>query len=253
MKSKTKKESIRNSRKMKSSFSFTLIELLVVIAIIAILAAILLPALNSARERGRTANCISNQKQMALACGMYAEDNDNFAPTNNPTHNIYAGYWMISISSYVGGNSKFFTCPSYAGEKIDNSSCDFALVNGGASDMFSGSYGMNGRVGNNDSSEPADTVIRKMTVSRRVPFVMDLKGPAINALPHLLLASLTDANSALRFGERHNNGGTISWSDGSAGYHTFTEVTSMVQSSKNSAGTKVPGDWGDALAFMLGY
>ena len=69
---------------MKKS-QFTLIELLVVIAIIAILTAMLLPALSAARERARSANCIGKLKQCGLAYNMYSGDNKDYLPVRSYT------------------------------------------------------------------------------------------------------------------------------------------------------------------------
>ena len=84
---------------------FTLIELLVVIAIIAILAAMLLPALQSARERGREVDCRSNMKQIAVGFTMYNTDNNGWYPA---LWGKYPGYynnkniiWTGYIAKYV--------------------------------------------------------------------------------------------------------------------------------------------------------
>ena len=82
--------------------AFTLIELLVVVAIIAVLAAILLPALQNAKETSRRAVCMNNLRQLGIAMISYASDNNSFLPTPDmPAHNH-------TNAKAVGRNTLFY-------------------------------------------------------------------------------------------------------------------------------------------------
>jgi prepilin-type N-terminal cleavage/methylation domain-containing protein len=108
-------------------FGFTLIELLVVIAIIAILAAMILPALARAKAKGQRIVCLNNLRQIGLFMQFYTEENNDYFPahrnqnlnTADPTVSL-TNWWGTAIVTYGNGRSNLFHDPSINGKRLDD-------------------------------------------------------------------------------------------------------------------------------------
>jgi len=159
--------------------SFTLIELLVVITIIAVLAALLLPTLNSAKERARMVQCINNLRQLTFAHIAYAEDHRRFMCTANDALTTTPAGWLLGpnlptvvtnsilIQKKYIPNKTLFKCPTDKGVRLDPAAITPPLF----------SYAVNGEIvveGSGPAQSQTSVTIDKIRLPAKTMLLMEL-------------------------------------------------------------------------------
>jgi prepilin-type N-terminal cleavage/methylation domain-containing protein/prepilin-type processing-associated H-X9-DG protein len=224
---------MQESRIVKNA-AFTLIELLVVIAIIAILAALLLPALAKAKDKAKRISCASNEKQIALGYLLYINDNQEWLPVagqSDPT-GVAPCRWFVEISPYISTSNtnintlvakgKVVICPS---AKIEN-----AIPQAVPTWQAYGGYGHNYYF----LGYTPESRVKVSSVTKPVETCMNGDGldPKPNVLEWWNLGYLyppphvpDGSSGGIQPYVRHGKGGNYAWIDGHVSLTTWKTIS----------------------------